>query len=80
MPYIAPHPCFIHTITTLSYLLRYEGEDIHMNIGMNKIGSSGTRLGSDRVDASVLIAARVPAPVVEEVVAGVRVTRYLPRY
>ena len=51
-----------------------------MNIGMNKIGSSGTRLGNDKVEASVLIAPRVPASVAEEVVADVRVTRYLPRY
>ena len=51
-----------------------------MNIGMNKIGSSGTRLGSDSVEASVLIAARVPTPVAVEMVAGVRVARYLLRY
>ena len=42
-----------------------------MNISMNKIRSSGTRLGSDRVEASVLIAARVPAPVAVEVIVGV---------
>ena len=51
-----------------------------MDIGMNKIRSSGTRLGSNRVEASVLIAARVPTPVAMEMADGVRVARYLSRY